>query len=264
MQARIDKSGLKAGIAAAKKVSKRSAREIVNTSAYWIAVNAKNASPYVEALTIDRQLGVLVTPVIGKRGKPLKRKTFYEAGGSPLQRKTGVPFAALIIAARARPGSNYNRQTNSRFALSKNPFAGVSRAAGAEAMRKLVNKMVKGRHSSTKFLVAGWIPSIRIMRPHAVQKYMPGVSVGVSWRTSHGAELGSAAPATGDGVLAVASIENAIGTEGVMREKMNRALLVQLSGPLQTAVDREGVNQMNYALKKLGGELSDAVKPGWG
>ncbi len=263
MEARIDNSGLKAGIAAAKKVSKRSAREIVNTSAYWIAVNAKNASPFVTPNTVDSQLGVIRTPKIGKRGQPLKGKFSYKAGTAPGQ-KSGAPLAALIVVARARPGSRYNTLTSSRYALQKNPFAGVSRAAGAAAMRSLVDKMTKTRHSATKFLLSGWIPVVRKMWPHAVRKYLPGASPLANASSYHGAPLGTAQPATGDGSQAEATIENDIGLAGVMREKMNSALLTKLSGPLQAAVDREGANQMKYALSKLDRELSDAVIPDWG
>lgn len=259
----IDATGLNRGIAASSQVSRRSVPQIVNTAAWWIAVNAKNATPYVTVETIDTQLGTIETPAIGKRGKPLKGRKPLKAGS--VLAKNGVPLAVMIVVARARPGSRYNQLTNNRWALQSNPFKGVSRLAGAFAMRELVHKLISGRHSSIKFVLSGWIPVIRKMAKYAVQKYVRGVASQLSDASAwHGAALGDARPANENSLVAVCVIENDVGGQGKNAEAHNRALFLFGFAALQSAVDREGRQQMNYALNKMDQELSKAVQIHWG
>ena len=261
---KIDTSGLARGIFAASKYSTRTMPQLVNTAAYWVAINAKNSMPFVQPGVIDAQLAVIESPEIGKRGKPLKRRKVFSAGISPLQDRKDVAMAVLIVSARANPASRYNLLTNQLYALGKNPFKGVSRAAGAAAMRALVDKMIKSRHRSPKFLLTGWIPAIRIMARFAVQKFMRGgASPSDGARQYYGADLGTAQVA-GEGWACAAAIENDVGMEGKNAANFNSALMKYGAGPLQAAVDQEGERQLAYAMRKYEEELAKVTNGHWG
>lgn len=259
----IDRTRLDEGLNMALSVTKRSVPEICNTSAYWIAVNAKQGLPYVTPEKINTELGVVKQAVFGKRGKPLKNKKRYistRMGDS----QQSVPMAALIVAARANPSSVYNRLTNSRYLLSKNPFKGVSRAAGRAAMAALIDKMVKTRRRSTKFLLAGWIPAIRKLMPFTKQKYIKGSARPLDGASQYfGGDLGDATVAIKGGYWTRAVIENAVGMEGQNAASFNRALMTYGAPALQIAVDREGEQQAAYALKQYEKELKETVQPKW-
>lgn len=269
----IDTSRLSDGLAAAAKYTKRTLPQVVNTAAYWIAVNAKNSMPYVEVKKIDIELGTIVTAVIGKRGQPLSKKYAKNrrlSGGKMGDIVKDVPLAALIIAASAKPGSRYNSLTNSRWAIGKNPFKGVSRAAGAATMRSLIHRMINRRHSSSKFLLSGWIPAIQKLLPYSMQKFMRGSGnpltgvkefLGGAGVNGH-SEFGSATPAV-DGFTVMAVIENNIGAMGKNAENYNQALIRYGAPVLQSAVDREGDQQMKYALGKMEKEMKTEVDKYW-
>ena len=255
----IDMSGLNAGIEAATKYTKRTLPQIVNTAAYWIAVNAKAGMPFVAPDKVDTELAVISHPVIGKRGKALKRKRAFSGGISAAQRNQDAPLAALIVVARARQGSRYNQRTNSRYALTRNPFKGVTRSAGQAAMKVFVDQMIKARHRSGKFLLAGWIPAIKRLMGYTQQKFMRGgASPNEGARNYYGSELGDAKPAV-EGNACQAEIINDIGGQGVNATSFNNALMMYGAGPLQRAVDHEGKQQLDYALKKMESEMAGQV-----
>lgn len=259
LQADIDMTGLIAGTQAAMRFSKRTPAQVINTSIYWVAVNAKNAMPFVTPERVDTELSVISNPVIGKKGKALKNKKVF----TPKQSKD-APLVALIVAARANPNSRYNRLTNSRYALRQNPFKGVSLAAGRAAMRLLIDKMVKARHRSGHFLMVGWIPAVRALLPFSVQKFMKGNARGFMQGHSGGGELGAAEPAKEGSEIVTASITNAVGMEGKNAASFNRALWSYGAPILQDAVDGEGVRQMEYAIKHAEKELEEDVRKFWG
>lgn len=249
----VNTSSLSRGIAAANGYSKRTLPEIINTSGYWISINAKAGMPFVTPEKIDAELAVIPTQVIGKRGQPLKRKKTFSGGMSPIQRSSKAPLATLIVLARTNPRSNYNALTNNRYALPS--LRGMSASGFHAAVAALEDKMVKTRHRSGKFLLSGWIPVVQKMAFYAVQKFSRGgPSPSEGRRNFYGADLGHARPAF-PGELCSAEISNDVGTEGVNAASFNRALMLHGVPALQSAVDREGVKQMEYALKKAGEEL---------
>jgi hypothetical protein len=164
-----------------------------------------------------------------------------------------VPIAALIISARANIDSNYNALTNYRWALSRNPFKGVSRAQGARAMSALVHKMIAGRHSSINFLKSGWVPAMKKLGP-LVQRGGGGRLAGgaaVNLSDYHdGQPRGDASPAS-DAWVASASIENDTGTEGDNQQSQNEALWKYGAPALQSAVDREQAQTLEYIQRKM-------------
>lgn len=268
----VDTSGLNRGIQSALVYTKRSVPEMVNTAAYWCAVNAKANTPYITATEVDAELSVVKTEVIRKgysgianSGKARKKKFTYRGGvNNSVTSVHDVPITVLIIAARAKQGSRYNTITSNRYALDKNPFAGVSRAQGRAAMLALERKMISSRHSSGHFLQSGWVESIRTLRPFSVQKFSKSKASPTEWSGFyHGGNFGSAIPAIMGGLWSSATITNNLGAQGKMRDKVNQALLAKGTIPLQIAVDREGKEQMNYALKKMEEEMRKEMKPHW-
>ena len=252
----IDSRSLVQGLGAAANYTKRTLPELINTSAYWVAVNAKNAMPFVKPEKIDAELAAVKAPVIGKRGKPLKRMLFKGRKG-PGQRTEGAPLSVLIIQARANPESVYNVLTSGRYALSKSPFAGVSRAAGRAAMRKLEDKLIKLRHKAGKFLLAGWVPVVRALFPLSKQRFIRGNGAPLEGaRNYYGSDLGSAKPALGDGWAGFAVIANEVGAKGKQAASFNRALWLYGGPAAQGAVDREGKQQAEFALKRYEEELA--------
>lgn len=254
----INMKGLEKGMAAGLLFTKRTPVQVVNTAAYWVALNTRDAIPFVTPEKIDTELSVIQNPVIGKRGKPLKRKKVYTP------KATGeAPLAALIVAARANPSSYYNRVTNARYLLTKNPFKGVSRAAGRAAMALLIDKMVKARHKSGRFLKSSFVPIVRALFPFAAQKYVPGGGSVTGDRGSYyGTGTGVASPAR-EGNRIVATISSLLGMEGRNAPSHNRALWTFAAPVLQDMVDREGRKQMEYALKKGGVEFKEALERHW-
>lgn len=254
ISAKIDTSGLNRGIGLAMQYSKRTPAQMVNTVALEVAYNAKFNMPFVTAARIDTELGVDYTARIGLRGKPLSTKQARNrkySGNVMGTKQAKVPLAALIIMARAKPGSNYNVSTNNRYALAKNPFKGFSRALGAFKMTELVNNMIRGRRGSGNFLMAGWTNAINIMRQYSVNKYRRGGGPPVEGgKNYYGAPLGDAKPARQGETTAICIIENLIGYEGKNAFSFNKALQLKGAPVLQQAIDGEGVKQMNYYLKK--------------
>lgn len=248
----VSTAGLSAAIRERLKYPGRSEAQIANTAAYYIAGNAKNFMPFVGATKVNTELGVTVSPIVKKDGTLSKRnRKSYGKGVS----RSGVPITALIVAARANPASRYNvgdgdyKGTNSRYALAVNPFKGVSRAAGAAAMRLLVRKMVSARRKSGHFLQSGWIGAIKALKPLAV----------VSRRVSDAAPLdgakfdyndeerGQAIPAVAGSWRVSAEIANSTGLQGVNAANFNAALHLYGEPALQAAIDKEEKGIMEYA-----------------
>ena len=245
----IDASGLNEALAECLKWSTKAPAATANYAAYYVAKGAFYGTKKIEVATVDADLSVLELPVIGKRGKPLKGKRQFAAGlgGSRL-----VPLAVLIIQARARAGSRYNQLTGGRYRLPQSPFKGVSRAAGAFAMRAAVDRMVKQRHSSTGFIRAGWLPAIKTLGA------IVGDAGGMMDRaTSLG--LGAAIPAASGSAQARCVIANDVGLSGSNSHSNNRALIDKGSGPLQAAIDAQGQKEMAYAMRKHGEALERKI-----
>lgn len=248
----VDTRGLDRGIALARKWNKRAPAEAVNTAALYVASDAMKRTPAVPLATIDAQLDVIKTPVIGKRGKPLKNKSrFTDMGGS--SKFAGVPLAALIIQSRSLSKSpdyegrvdRYNALTNFRYATAHSPFFGKSRESGRQAMADAIHKLIARRHSSVAFIKSGWVAAIKTLSKFARIRGTTGVREG----SDRAGDLGFAIPARPE-LQCQAQIENDVGERGVQAESFRAALIKYGEGPLQQAVDDEGKKQLEYYLKK--------------
>lgn len=251
----VDMTGFNRGFALASQYTSKTPAEAANFAGKEVAFGAYQNTTFVQPQTIVSELEVLETPVIGKRGKPLKNKKKFVAAEKPDE----VALAVLIVQARANPNSRYNQLTNKRYALSGSPFKGVSREAGRAAMALAVDLMTKSRRKATHFIAAGWLESIRILKSVLPSKY----NSTRAFVAGQGEKLGTAAPAQSGQYVATCTIENDVGLEGENAASHNRALL-QTAPALQRAIDTEGVKQMNYYLRKTGQEeLEIPVNKAW-
>lgn len=259
----VDTSKLSAGIAAAAQYTRRTMAQLVNTAAFEVALAAADAMPFVPQDRIDADLAVITLPVLGKRGKPLKRKKNYGAGVSAIQRTAGVPLAVLIIQAQTNLLSRYSFMSHGAHARPHSPFYGVSRQAGQAAMAAAVSRLIKARHSSTKFLAQGFYSAAKDLKPYTVNKWRFGGGGRPASDVTRAKDFGSATPAVDGGWAVFAVIENSIGMRGKNAANFNAALLLYGTGPLQRALDNEGQRNMNYALTKMGGELKQVTEAAW-
>ncbi len=247
---KIDMTQITESIRLSSQYSKRTLPQVINTAAYWVAVNAKQDLDYVPITRIDSQLGVTYaqgrTPK-GKISRSKKNRVIV------LQQNS---LAEKIIMARMVPSSKYNRLTRNRWAQSVSVLAGKSVQERASIVSAMAQKMVKRRHSASKFLIAGWIPAIRILLPLSDQKMRLGTG---GLETAVGIDKGNASPAT-EGLTVTASIENDIGMKGVNAEDYNKALQIHGAPGLQKAVNEEGNRQMTYALSKMGQGIESSWK----
>lgn len=239
----------------ASKYTKRAPADTCNFVGKEVAFGAYANTPYVTAPKIDAELDVIVSPVIGKRGKPLKNRKQYSIG-----KAQNVPLAALIIQARANSRSRYNVLTNLRYALSGSPFKGVSRQAGAAAMAALIDNMIKSRRRSVSFIRAGWVRAMKVLKSLTPSRF--GGKSGIPSNANEA--LGDVIPAQQGRTETFCLIENDVGLEGKNSESHNRALQQYGAPALQMAMDMEGRKQMDYVLKKMGREeLEMPVNKAW-
>ncbi len=268
--ANIDTTKLTAAFELAIRYSTRAPEKMVRDSAFYVAVKAQNLTPFVSQATIDTELGTLVTPRMGKRGQPLsqkyaKNKTLSSGRRVTTNRGTAVPLMAMIIqasvirpdVARSTPAAKrYNQLTHFRWARISSPFRGVSRAAGAAAMRAAVDRAIKSRHSSTHFLAAGWVAVCQKLRAY---RYGGAPALDVPAGLAPDASLGTFT-VTGTGAKVTITIENLVGmlpgARGNNSENYNRALHQYGAGPLQQAVDEQARNMFDRYLPRMQSELA--------
>lgn len=260
MNVRVDLSGLNSVIQMGKKFSKWTPPDEANTATYYIAVEAEREMPRVPIGRIDAELSVEVAIRIGKRGKPLSAKNsnnrFLTAARGGKSDVHNVPFAALIVMARSRY-SRYNELTKFRWYMRQSPFVGVSREAGAMAMREAVHHMIAGGHSSIAFLASSLVPVIKELKPHAKgsqarQPAPPPMENAVM----RGKPKGFVTIATAANPVCIISLE--IGMEGYQAEKYNEALWRYGPPVIQTAVNNQTRFRLDYIESRF---LKDVVEP---
>lgn len=262
----IDMTGFNRGFKLASEFTRKTPAEAANFAGKEVAFGAYQNTPYVTPEKVDTELSVISAPVIGARGKPLKnKKHFFGKVGTSNGKAAEVPLAVLIIAARSRPGSNYNVLTNNRYALPSWPYKGIPRRAGAWLMASLVDSMIKARHKSGSFVRAGWLPAIeKLNKLTRTSKFSSGtMDLRLAGKAFFSANLlGDAQPAR-EGYTATCVIENDVGLEGQNAASHNRALM-QTAPALQSALDNEGRKQMDYYLSKVGkDDLETPVNAAW-
>jgi hypothetical protein len=243
----VDTRQFDRAMALAFRWSARAPEKIVSDTARGVSFKAMAYTPAVPLERIDEELDVILQAKVGARGKPLS--TRYAKNRSYVARRpgvtaepfAGVPLAWLIIGARAKQTSEYNISTSWRWMIGGgvHPFKGHKVSEFAGIMRDLVSRMVKGRHSSTHFLQAGWGAVTKQLR--ALRYGRPESESPIPYGVDNNSQLGSLSYGGSGGEFWV-KLENRIGMSGpgdALNEKRNRALLDYGTQPLQRAVDEQ-------------------------
>lgn len=219
--------------------SSRTLGEQCVTSLGIICSNARRETPFTEVGRIDAELEVTASPGLLKSGLPSKAKnrqrevvTVPEGG-----------LANMIVIARMHPGSNYSLLTGNRWGLDKPDTHG--KAAFMAFVQAASSRMVRGRRSSTHYLMAGWIEPIRLClaSPLFKGKYrtLKAGNAG-SFALDHRdpMQLGGMTIELGaDAVTVTAVNEVGAGSNAVLDEKHRAALIRYAGPPLQQAIGKE-------------------------
>lgn len=272
-QITLDYTGLRRGIAIAMDASRKELPALLEAVAFYVAVKAQNMTRYVSFQRMDSELMTVKTLRMHRNGKPYSAKNSKNvtlSSGRTVSIKNGrgrsfnVPLAAAIIQSSVilpqvyggqRPGT-YNQRTNHRYARANSPFLGKSRAAGAQAMRAAVSRMIKARHSSSKFLQSGWVAVARQLRANYYGR-PPGETTG---RLKSKPGFGSVDRAA-SGDEASITISNLIGMTGRNAANFNQALHAHGGPALQRALDEQGADMERHYGEILRKRLAQAVQP---
>jgi hypothetical protein len=253
----VDTSRLNAQVAEGIRFSRRSPAQNVNSAALAVVNRAIDLTPFVPVQRIDTELGTAVVLQRKSRGSGFRtaKRTQVLMGGKRGDIVTTVPLTVLIVRARQRPDSNYNRRTNRRYLLPSTAFRGPG---GRAAMAAYINRMIKSRHSSTKFLIAGWVAARAGLRARA---YSGEPIIDVESSVSVETDKGRSMPAREGGFTTMCVIENLIGLgQSVNAQNYNRALLEHGTRPLQRAIDEVAEDKMRHIWEK---QLAGDLLPRW-
>ncbi len=250
VSAQWDQTGFDSAMKEAARFTRRTPALAINIAAFHVTLFWISEMDKVPVERIDAELAATLSPGRLKSGKLSKAKrrqreiVSVAVGGAG--RSTTVPLAVLIIQARARPGSNYNRITGNRWAA-PSPYKGLSRAAGASAMAAAVSRMIKARHRSVAFLASSMLPAADDLRPFAGRGGRGGAPpVDAKNVREYGSEKGGAIPAVEGAAVAVCTIYSNIGLFGVQAQGQYEAIWNHGGPAMQRAIDKEAEMQVLY------------------
>jgi hypothetical protein len=248
----FDMSGLNKALRMRIAFQGRTDAEVVNTAAYYISARAKQLTPFETVAQIDSDLGKVSSPrvdrqgnLVTRKGKQVMRHSFTHGSS----RAKDVPLVALIIATRAAKGS-VSTEGVGRWSNFKNPFKGVSRAAGAAAMKRLALKLLRGRRSSTHFVQSGWIDAMKRLSPFAVKRRGSSMD-DAKYDYDFTDRAGVTSPAKAGTGLVSSTAENATGQQGVNAVSVQKA--IQTKGAIdamEQAIKEEEINTLAYMQKR--------------
>lgn len=254
----LDTSKLSAAIRERVRYKGRTEAQIVNHVAFSVALKALQYTPFVPVSRIDAELNVEFVPGVTPSGKVSRAKKNMVAvsrsgqGWMSAARNKSVPLAALIVnssVVRPAVGSSpsakrYNFIKNFRYARESSPFRGVSRMKGRAAMRVAVDRLIRARRKSSKFLAAGWKGAIKALAPFV------GRAPALDVDNLKPEKRGMASPAKEGASLVFATIGNLTGMSGMNATSFNEALQRHGGPALQRAIDEERSSMVAYMAKK--------------
>lgn len=209
-----------------RRLTSKTVAEIVNTKAYYIALNALNSTQHANIADIRAELGQIVTVKYkDKKGKERKKKTFAAA----LSRKHGdqqVPLAEILVnAERKKQGQPliFGKELTSE-------------------MRKLYARRIR----SVNFVRAGWIPAIKGLTPLAKKDGSTQRDTSVK---AAGEPKGGVIPGRQSDIwTSVCKIYNdVVGSDNKPSNYVNNIKNIGL----QKAINKEAASMMAYVDKKL-------------
>ena len=175
MDFQLDTKPLDSAIDLAKTWSGSTAQFLVLRTAQRIVSKARRYTPFVAVGTIDAELDVAYAPgktPTGKLSKQAKNARFLPGMATTKGSKwtqwreetfgEKMPLAYMIQLARMKPGSNYNQLTNNRWRLPGfQMLKGLDAISRITVLQGLAERMIKARHSSTHFLMSGWVSAAK-------------------------------------------------------------------------------------------------------
>ena len=198
-------------------VNRRTLPESLNEKAYFIAGGAIRNTHKADADKIRSELGAAMTPVIGKRGKALKRKKLSFTG------KYSMSLAVAIVVAKLRKAGK------------EIPVAGKLAEMGLA--------LIRSRLRSVGFIRSGWLPALR-----RLARFSQYGKLKFEMPRQYGVAKGGVSPATASqGDWAKVVIWNSAGGEA----KHKQALLRYGAPGLEAAVNEETASMKSYLEKKL-------------
>lgn len=260
--AQVDTSGLTALVNSARRFSGRAPAVAVATACYRVGMATMKNSPVTPAEQIYSELSVDVTIAVGPRGGRRKSMALTDTNSYDVLKP--IPFAALIVMARMRPGSNFNRLTGGRFAIPNNTtltdkqLTAPGVKAWLAAKSSTINsakRMTSSRQSSRAFLKSLWVAGLRqIVATGLVSQsaFRGGLSRDTSPR-GKGPDDGGWAVVHTSGANATAELANAAGLDGgnaVMAARHNEALWKYVAPILEQAVATEAMQTLEYIAKQ--------------
>jgi len=266
---KIDTSRFMAALPQLVATGRRALEQQCVTSLGWIMVNAQKGTPAVSLGRIDAELEVDVNPVTAK-GRPSKAKNPKHFSVTPsLWRRHPTPLGVLIVMARMRPNSDYNKATGNRWAI---PSAVLPKGPGTAKDRQtiignILARMTLTKHSSTHYLQHGFAPCIRraFSSPyfqHSKKYRNPDRAMGDAvnkLNTMDHSDMGLfSVMISGENVRVVG--ENNLGEGGpssVLNQSHRAALLKYATGPTQAAVNAEA----DVAEAEIARRMADSLDP---
>lgn len=260
----LDTRAFMQGFALVRSRSRTNTVDALHRAVAFVVEDAKDQTKKVTVGTIDSELAVKVVPRIGARGKPLSMKNSknrnYTAGGlgkrgSP-DIKPAVPLLYLIMSARAKAGSNFNRLTGNRWRLPMHPAKGLRGPAMWRAMEDAQGRMVRNRHRTTAWFHSSWNAIISQLAGVVPSGYRAHF-LKVAGRAAIQHELGRVTFADPASDKPTVIIENMVGmapgkvpmgASGL--ERRNEAAHRVLGPALQRAIDANYVKALELAYKQ--------------
>jgi len=245
--------------------TKRSPARCVNSTAYHVikdVVEADGGFPVVSQSTIDSDMNVISSPGVLKSGQLSTAKgrrnevITFQNRMPDAEDASAVNTAMRIVLARMHPNSKFSIETGNRWGIPASSIPSFGRGSGRSGMdsstlfwawvKRIAEKMVRARHSSTGFLKKSWIDLKVSILPFALGRGVSSAPVLT--------EYSEVKPAQEGGALAVCQVSNTLGvglrTTRELSEKYNQANH-RIAGPrLQNAIDREFDKKMKVAAAK--------------
>jgi hypothetical protein len=274
IELKLDTSSLDRAMDLAESWSESTPAFLVIRTAQRITSKLKEYTPFVSQETIDTELEVVFAPGKTPTGRLSKQKKYtVPMFGAEQDAGSGRSLAYMIQLARMAPGSEYNRLTNNRWRLPAGfeMLKGMDKAGRTTVLQALADRMLKARHSSTHFLVAGWASAAKkIFNLRGFSERIEGGENGGS-SLDEGFSEQKVSPKpnmsevnfTTSKNSATITVENRIGLEdsrvnGSNAVNYNEALIKYGTQPLQRAIDEVAAEMTEHYMAKDMREMAAA------
>jgi len=270
----LDTRNLSQAQAILMRYSKNVPAQSINKTALFVIRDAQARTPVVSQGRINTDMNVVTSPAVLNSGKLSKDKKKQNDVVTFLNRTptvedvSAINTAQRIVLARMHPGSRFNIETGSRWALTP-PDVGRGRQRASDSgtlfwawVKQAAERMVRSRHSSTGFLKHSWTSILDQLLPHVPTRFRAGFTM--PERDLHaGLNSGTVVPAQPGSSVCRCVVSNTLGmapATAALGFKYNAAIHTILQPILQSSIDREFQTKMEYAAKQGWIDESAALK----